>query len=255
MASFRITRPNKKVLSPKGVQEELLTYIATTGPSAVYGTHTALNRSLSSIQTAMKRLDDMNLVTFSGTDAGERGQTRRLFSLTLQGFCIMLLGIERQKNEGTLSDDSAEKIIDTLLTQWGNTTPVTAEWETLLFRIESENPISGERIRAECVEWFCTSAAFTARAVDKTRTGVKTKTDDKTNDETHEINIFTDTFCKELIRATKNPRNKEWISVLMTIAAEEMPVFYAVVDVAVTTEIDRLLSEAKGLGHFLVAQP
>ena len=247
MASFRVIRPNKKVLFPKGVQEELLLYIAKTGPSSVYGTHTALNRSLSSIQTAMKRLDEMGFIVFSGKSAGERGQTRRLFSLTLQGFCITLLVIEHQVTTGTTRDEVAAEMTDTLLTEWGSLTPVTAEWGTLLSRIEFESAISGEKILEKVRDWFSTAAAFAAGSASEAET--------KDEPIASDVNVFTDAFCSELMRATKSPRNQEWIALLMTIAAEKMPLFYGVVDVTFTAEMERLLLEAEGLGSFLVAQP
>jgi hypothetical protein len=249
MASFRVIRPNKKVLFPKGVQEELLLYIATNGPSAVYGTHTALNRSLSSIQTAMKRLNELRLVTFSHTVAGERGQDRHLFSLTVQGFCVTLLNIERQRNEGILNDFQAEDIIDALLTRWGALTPVTAEWQTLTSRTSEEPTISGERILEKCVDWYTTAAAFAALPASEIKTNKENGSADA------DVNVFSESFSNELMRAAKNSRNQEWIASLMTIAAEEMPLFYGVTEVSFTAEINRLLSEAEGLGTFLVARP
>lgn len=248
MASFHVTRPNKKILFPRGVQEELLIYIATHGPSAVYGTHTALNRSLSSIQTAMRRLKELRLVTFSHTAAGERGQDRHLFSLTVQGFCVTLLTIERQRNDGTLNDLQAEDTINALLIRWGALTPVTAEWQTLTSRIEQEPAIAGERILEKCVDWYTTAAAFAA--LPASGTGKK----DNGYDGDADVNVFSESFCNELMRAAKNPRNGEWIKSLMMIAAEEMPLFYGVVDVTFTAEMDRLLSEAEGLGRFLAAR-
>ena len=249
MASFHVIRPNKKILFPRGVQEELLNYIAKTGPSAVYGTHTALNRSLSSIQTAMKRLKELGFVAFSGTAAGERGQDRHLFSLTLQGFCITLLTIERQRNEGVLNDYQAEEIINTLLIRWGALTPVTAEWQTLTSRTSEEPTISGERILEKCVDWYTNAAAFAALPASDIKTNKENGSADA------DVNVFSESFCNELMRAAKNPRNTEWITSLMTIAAEEMPLFYGVTEVSFTAEINRLLSEAEGLGTFLVARP
>ena len=251
MATFRVIRPNKKVIFPRGVQEELLLFIATNGPSAVYGTHTALNRSLSSIQTAMKRLKELGFVAFSGTAAGERGQDRHLFSLTLQGFCITLLIIEHQRNDGILNDYQGEDALDALLIHWGALTPVTAEWQTLTTRTSQEPAISGERILEECVNWFTTAASFAALPASET----KTKEDTGVSDADADVNIFSESFCNELMHAAKNPRNGEWITSLMTIAAEEMPLFYGVTEVSFTAEINRLLSEAEGLGQFLVAQP
>lgn len=75
--------------------EEILKYIARSGPSDAWGTHKALRMNLSTAQNAIKHLLEKGLIYLVREQLSEKMQVKRLFGLTLQGLSVAISMIDR----------------------------------------------------------------------------------------------------------------------------------------------------------------
>jgi len=64
-----------------------LSDIAVVGPVDIYGAHLRMERSLTTVQNAMKRLEEQGYVKITKREEGKTGQTKKIYSLTFLGFC------------------------------------------------------------------------------------------------------------------------------------------------------------------------
>ena len=109
-----------------GTQKNLLLHIFQHGPSSAYGTHKILNRSQSTVQTAMKGLKEVGLIRLYEEKNGERGGKKILYGLTITGFCY---GFHLIVQDSTTTYD----IIESAIRRWKELCPeVLDNWDLLI---------------------------------------------------------------------------------------------------------------------------
>lgn len=107
-------------------RKNLLLHIFQHGPASAYGTHKILNRSQSTVQTAMKELKEVGLIRLYEEKNGERGGKKILYGLTIEGFCFGFHLIAR--NSTTTYD-----VIESAIKRWKELCPeILDNWDLLI---------------------------------------------------------------------------------------------------------------------------
>lgn len=139
---------SEKIVSKlSDAQRALLKDIASVGPVDIYGAHLRMEKSLTTIQNAMKRLEGLEYVVVSKREEGKTGQIKKVYSLTFFGFCVAILVIitDSRSNETLETTDELLEKISPVTRTWSNKfdSVILRKWD---FLMESYNvPLDVER--------------------------------------------------------------------------------------------------------------
>ena len=117
-------------------QKALLSDIALAGPVDIYGAHLRMEKSLTTVQNAMKKLEGLKYVEVSKREEGKTGQIKKVYSLTFLGFCTAVLVVitDSKSGESLVAADDFFEQIHAVIRMWNNEfdSVILRKWDFLM---------------------------------------------------------------------------------------------------------------------------
>lgn len=128
---------NQNLISQlSNAQRALLSDIALVGPVDIYGAHLRMEKSLTTLQNAMKKLEGLEYVKVSKREEGKTGQIKKVYSLTFFGFCIAILVIitDSRSSESLKTTDELLGNVSAVIRTWSNEfdSIILRKWDVLM---------------------------------------------------------------------------------------------------------------------------